>query len=240
MGIHVLYKPIGKTPLEMLDFIKAKKKSYAGRLDPMAHGLLLVLTNEHCLSQNSFHNFDKTYIFELVIGLSTDTYDILGKLVPIKSTGLLNNNISDSLKTMEGPMYQKYPLYSSIRINGKPLWYWAKNDKLDNIEIPGKIVTIYKLECIDSDFINAKSLKKIILDKLILLGDRENKFREKEILNQWKNYNFKNNYKRFKIKAHVSCGTYIRELSQEICKKQKNSGICLDIYREMVGNYKLN
>ena len=82
MGIHILYKPIGKTPLEMLDYVNADKKSYAGRLDPMAHGLLLVLTNEHCLAQNSFHNFNKVYKFEILIGLNTDTHDILGILFP--------------------------------------------------------------------------------------------------------------------------------------------------------------
>ena len=55
MGIITLYKPIGKTPLDMIKCLNEKKATYAGRLDPMAHGLLIILTNEHCLNQKMFH-----------------------------------------------------------------------------------------------------------------------------------------------------------------------------------------
>ena len=55
MGIITLYKPIGKTPLDMIKGLNEKKATYAGRLDPMAYGLLIILTNEHCLNQKMFH-----------------------------------------------------------------------------------------------------------------------------------------------------------------------------------------
>ena len=78
-----IYKPIGKTPLEVIEEYKQnnkniKKCSYAGRLDPMASGLLILLANESCLKQNDFHNLSKIYEFKIVVGISTDTYDLLG------------------------------------------------------------------------------------------------------------------------------------------------------------------
>ena len=71
-------KSIGKTPFEIIEELKKEteieneteknkikfknkkvKYSYAGRLDPMASGLMIILTNEHCLQQNNFHNLSK-------------------------------------------------------------------------------------------------------------------------------------------------------------------------------------
>lgn len=236
MGIHILYKPIGKTPLEMLDSVKRDKKSYAGRLDPMAHGLLLVLSNEHCLLQNSFHNFDKTYVFETIIGLTTDTGDILGVLKSDNKTREVTRQ-QLNLEKFIGTMFQKYPPFSSVRVNGKPLWYWTKQNKLEDIEIPGKNVYIYDLQLLSLDKID--NLKEVIMSRLDMLGDRDNKFRESDIRYQWNNYNFRDNYIKLKIRADVSCGTYIRELSSLICNNLKVDGVCLDIYRERVGEYRL-
>lgn len=245
MGIHLIYKPIGKTPLDMLGDIKEKKKSYAGRLDPMAHGLMLILTNEHCLMQNEFHNFDKQYKFDILIGFSTDTSDILGFLKNKttrffdKNTSPKKNTICKIIKEIIGQQYQYYPPYSSVRINKKPLWFWAKNNMLDNITIPGKFITIYSLDLIFINKISGVDLKKQILKKLAMLGDRQNCFREREIIEQWENVDFNDYYTTITLDTYVSCGTYIRELSNLICSKLMTNGLCLDIYRDMVGEYVL-
>lgn len=242
MGVLTIYKPVGKTPLDMLNQMDSKeKKTYAGRLDPMAHGVLLVLIGEHCKKQTLYHNFDKKYQFQLLLGFETDTLDILG-IIKKKDTlpqnlDLLFYSIKSILKNMEGKHKQLFPNYSSVHVNSKPLWWWAQNDKLDEIEIPSKIIEIYGLSLLHIKFISGDVLKQIILEKLDKLGDRDNNFREKEIKKQWNSTIFKEKYPIITICANVSTGTYIRQLCKTISNQLDSSGIALDIYRHSVGEY---
>ncbi len=54
--------------------------AYAGRLDPMASGKLLVLLGEECKVQEKYHGLDKEYEFSLLFGIESDTHDVLGRL----------------------------------------------------------------------------------------------------------------------------------------------------------------
>ena len=72
------YKPIG---ISCGDFIKKfnfDKMAYVGRLDPMAHGLITILTDEDVKQMVVFMKRSKTYIFKFIIGINTDTDDVLG------------------------------------------------------------------------------------------------------------------------------------------------------------------
>ena len=86
------YKPIGETPLENLKKIKEEKKitnkcCYAGRLDPMAHGLMIYLVDKECKKINNYLGLDKTYKFKRHFGINTDTYDIFkGKIMTVKKS----------------------------------------------------------------------------------------------------------------------------------------------------------
>ena len=136
------YKQIGETPLQAIERFKKEspqhsksKISYAGRLDPMAHGTLILLLNESCNLQNTLHRLSKVYRFKMLLGVSTDTYDILGVFKSITGgTTFTIEDIKSKFKNLkETDYYQKYPPYSSYRINGKPLWEWAKLGNLDEV-----------------------------------------------------------------------------------------------------------
>jgi tRNA U55 pseudouridine synthase TruB len=81
----VINKQVGETPLEAMEAWRTteglKKDiplAYAGRLDPMASGTLIVLIGEECKRQKSYQAFDKEYRFEVLVGFRSDTGDILG------------------------------------------------------------------------------------------------------------------------------------------------------------------
>jgi len=59
--------------------------TYAGRLDPLAEGLLLVLTGEECKNKEKYLGLDKEYEVDVLFGFATDTYDILGKVLSAKN-----------------------------------------------------------------------------------------------------------------------------------------------------------
>ena len=70
------YKKIGETPLQSIERFKKEnpehdksKISYAGRLDPMAHGVLVLLINESCKLQNTLHRVSKVYRFKILFGV---------------------------------------------------------------------------------------------------------------------------------------------------------------------------
>lgn len=94
----LLHKAVGQTPLEVLELWRQTKPelkntplAYAGRLDPMAEGVLLVLIGDECKKQTEYHHLDKEYEFEVLFGLASDSGDVLG---------LINEN-GDKIVTTE-------------------------------------------------------------------------------------------------------------------------------------------
>jgi tRNA U55 pseudouridine synthase TruB len=80
----VIEKNLGETPLEAVERWRTDTSTpstiplaYAGRLDPMATGKLLVLMGEECKRQETYHNLDKEYEFEVLFGFNTDTFDVV-------------------------------------------------------------------------------------------------------------------------------------------------------------------
>lgn len=234
-----VYKPISKTPLEICKEIKEKRKdikkiSYAGRLDPMAHGLLLLLINEECLKQNIIHNYNKVYIFEVLIGISTDTYDTLGLINSCINFKTNDNHIKNIIEKFSGNFNQQYPPYSSIRVNGKPLWYYYKNNLNNNIVIPEKNISI-KLSYLDKRIIDHQNIKNYVINNIKKVkGD----FRQNEIIKSWENIET-NNYTILRFQANVSAGTYIRSICNDIGKYLSCGACAYDIYRLKVGDYTL-
>src|SRR5258708_6784437 len=86
--ILLLHKKEGETPLEALENFRAKHKAYknasmtyAGRLDPLVSGLLLILAGDATKEKEKYLGLSKEYKFSALFGFATDTYDILGKVV---------------------------------------------------------------------------------------------------------------------------------------------------------------
>src|SRR5260221_10407124 len=84
-SLNLINKKIGETPSEAILRFKIENPdydtvamTYAGRLDPMAEGLLLVLCGEEIDKKEKYLNLSKTYEFEVLWGFSSDTLDILG------------------------------------------------------------------------------------------------------------------------------------------------------------------
>ncbi len=109
--ILILNKQVGETPLECMNRFRLEhpeyegvKMTYAGRLDPMAEGVLLVLAGERVHDKDKYLKLPKTYECTAIIGIGTDTYDILGiptlssklPLTPSWQEGEPNSHVSDA------------------------------------------------------------------------------------------------------------------------------------------------
>ncbi len=120
IDVHLVNKNIGETPLERLERFRIdhsefqnSKITYAGRLDPMAEGLLILLTNDAVNSKENFLKLSKTYEVEVLWGIETDTHDVLGKVTNSKLQVPKLEEIQEYILKSAGRFEQKYPAYSS-------------------------------------------------------------------------------------------------------------------------------
>lgn len=220
-----LTKNLGETPLECLERFRSEnteyaneKMTYAGRLDPMAEGLLIALVGEECKKKDEYLDLDKEYVFEVLFGFQSDTYDILGipKIAEKKDL---------DIKSFVGKRVQEYPAYSSRT-------FQLARDGVD-FEPPTKEVEIFDIEMLEEREIAKDKLLAEVLERIDLVrGD----FRQEEILDAWQNLlksDFDRKFEIKKFKINCSSGTYVRSICNEL------GGIAYSIKRTRVGNYEL-
>ncbi len=125
-----------------------KKVGHTGTLDPLASGLMLVLVNKYT-KLNNLINYDyKEYIAVVEKGIETDTLDITGKVLKQKNK-IMIDDLKDVLESFKGKYMQEVPIYSAVKINGKKLYEYARENK--TIDLPKREVEIKDIELIEED-----------------------------------------------------------------------------------------
>jgi tRNA pseudouridine55 synthase len=239
----ILTKKEGETPLECLKRFRMEnreyetvKMTYAGRLDPLAYGQLLVLVGEECKNKDKYLGLNKTYRVKVLFGVVTDTHDVLG-LVNSSSRHCEealrrgNPGIVDVIKSFIGKFTQDYPDYSSKTIGGKAMFVLAKLGLLKDVDKPTKEVEIFDIKFLGRENIPPKILQQEIIRKIGLVsGD----FRQKEILTGWDKFFAEDkldNLEILEILVHCSSGTYMRSLADDIGKKLGCKALAWEIER---------
>jgi len=242
---HILvYKKEGETPLQAINRLKNKypeykseKIGYAGRLDPMAEGLLLLLIGYENKQKKKYENLSKVYECEVLLGVRTDTFDILG-LVDNQTTLLQeksNKDIGRVLNSFIGKSTQPYPAFSSKTVLGKPLYYWAREGKLLEITVPTKEIEIYQLTLLDIFSMKKEEIHSSILKRIEIV---EGNFRQESVKKTWEtffNTTSKREFKMLKIRVFCSSGTYVRFLANQIGKKLNQQSLAFSITRVKIG-----
>lgn len=238
-----LYKPAGYTPLQAIEDLKKKlpkyknkKTSYAGKLDPMAEGVLLVLVGEKLKDQKRYQTLDKEYVADILFGFSTDTYDVLG-LVENSGNGdsIDRPQVESEIISWAGSHKVELPAFCSYEIEGKPLFKWAREGRLDEIDIPKKDMNIKKASLLD--YFGRRS-EDVLSDIKNKIKEVEGDFRQDEILNRWQEFLSKRNekYQIARVKFQCSSGTYIRSLVHEIGKDMDVPAVLFNLTRTKIGN----
>jgi tRNA pseudouridine(55) synthase len=251
----LLDKTVGKTPLEVLENWRLTRPdlegvplAYAGRLDPMASGQLLILVGEECKNQVEYHNLDKEYQVGILFGVSSDSGDVLGITEEHARVVVGEKQLLNVLESFIGPIELPYPIFSSKTVQGKPLHTWAVEKRLDEIEIPTRKSEIYSINILS---ISTYSRKKLVLkasskiESIPLVTDPRkalgNDFRRPEVRKAWGQVNQNGSPEDIFYIANISCicssGTYMRTLAEEVAKKFDTKGLAFSINRSRIGNY---
>lgn len=177
----VVNKPEGFTSRDVVNklskILNTKKIGHTGTLDPIATGVLVCLTGKYTKLVDLLTSLDKEYVAEIKLGIKTDTGDVTGNVIDTSNKVILKNDILDVIKKFPKEYLQTVPKYSAVKINGKKLYEYAR-ENID-IELPKREVNIYNLELIsfNDDIIKIKTkvskgtyIRSLIEDICEMLG----------------------------------------------------------------------
>jgi len=146
-------KPKGPTSSRVVERIKKKfnvKAGHTGTLDPLATGLLVVLTGKFTKNASSFLKLDKAYEVKAILGIETDTFDSEGTVLRRRDNEIARDELENVLKEFSGDIWQTPPLYSAKKIAGRKAYQLAR--KGISVDMPPKKVSIYSLELKEFQF----------------------------------------------------------------------------------------
>lgn len=146
-------KPKGLTSSRVVEQIKKKfnvKAGHTGTLDPLATGLLVVLTGKYTKNASAFLKLDKAYEVKAVLGIETDTFDCDGKVLRQTDKEITREELEKVLKEFHGDVWQTPPPFSAKKMAGRKAYQLAR--KGVTVDIPPKKVSIYSLELKEFQF----------------------------------------------------------------------------------------
>ncbi len=238
---------MGETPRECIlryktenPALRALAMTYAGRLDPMAEGLLLVVSGEALGQKEKYLNLPKKYRFEILWEFESDTLDILG-LPKSDDISIFPNvaEVEEKIKNSAGKFEQSYPAFSSQPVDGKPLIQWAREGRIGEIKIPRHEVEIFSAEYLSRRFEKGSDLIQTVQSRIAKVsGD----FRQEKILREWKNVlmlNLDRQYAVDTIDIFVSGGFYVRQFVADLAGSLAAHALTFHILRTAVGEYKI-
>ncbi len=245
-NIHWLYKKLGETPNECIARYKKENPlyenepmTYAGRLDPMAEGLLLVLSGPELNEKDDYLELQKSYTFEILWGFLTDTQDILGLVVDEADNVPTEELLIECLQKYLGRFEQLYPAYSSRPVMGKPLFEWAREGGLNAIQIP-----THEVEAYSSEFVARRLVpKEVVLEQILTKVDMvQGDFRQEAIKNKWKEIMANNQLDDFVIDTvniTVSSGFYVRQFVTDLAAAFQSKACVFHIKRTAIGDHSI-
>lgn len=241
-----IFKPVSFTPLEVIqgycaEFVEYKglRLGYAGRLDPMASGVLLVLVGDENLRRKTYERLPKEYEFEVLFGVSTDTFDVMGEIVETSAKEVSVEDLKLELLKYIGEWEQEYPPYSSARVSGKPLYFWARRGRIHEVVVPKKRIEVFSLEVVDA---YSLSREEVISNAVSRIKKVHGDFRQEKIILGWeKMRSFKTRgFQIVKFRASCSSGVYVRGIANMMGIELKVPALAYSIRRTRVGDFRLS
>lgn len=161
-GILIVNKSDGFTSRDVVNKLSkvfnTKKIGHTGTLDPIAKGVLVVVLGKYTKLCEDLTQTYKEYIATFKLGILTDTLDITGNVIDKKSCNVSEEEIRNVISSYKCVYDQEVPIYSSVKINGRKLYEYARNG--EEVTLPKREVDIKSIEVleINEDIIKIKCL----------------------------------------------------------------------------------
>jgi tRNA pseudouridine(55) synthase len=244
-GVFPIYKAAGETLASLVSRFRIEQSlsletpiTYAGRLDPMASGLVLLLVGEMCKQKDSFLIADKTYTFEVLFGVSTDSFDMLGLIANQLEVLPNEEHIRSVLSNIQNMTVFPYPPFSSKPVDGVPLFTHAKEGTLPET-MPTMVGEIKELTLKN---VRKEMFGDVVSRAIEIMEKVEGDFRQKDIVGGWRQFLVEKKDQHCVIatlEATVTTGVYIRTLATLIGEALGTPALAYSIERIKVGEYKV-
>lgn len=145
-----IIKPTGMTSHDVVSAVRkilnTKKVGHTGTLDPDASGVLPICIGKATKVSELILNKDKSYICELTLGITTDTYDSSGEILErVDNFSFTKEEIEKAFDTQRGHIDQLPPMYSALKVNGKRMCDLVRSGRADEINLKTRPVYIKEL-----------------------------------------------------------------------------------------------
>lgn len=184
-GILIINKESNYTSRDVVNILNkelnTKKIGHTGTLDPLATGVLVVCIGKYTKLVDKITCYDKEYIATIKLGVKTDTLDITGNILESNDKICVDKQeVINTLQSFLGRSMQEVPKYAAVKVNGKKLYEYARNN--EEVVLPKREINISEIELLDctneeirfrtvvSKGTYIRSLIKDICEKLGVLG----------------------------------------------------------------------
>ena len=149
-GIIIIDKEKNITSRDVVNKVSkilgTKKIGHTGTLDPLATGVLVLCVGRATKLVDLITGYDKEYIAEVCLGTLTDTLDVTGNVLKEKVTKISKKEIENVLNSFMPGYEQEVPIYSAVKINGKKLYEYARNN--EDVILPKRYIKINSIKLI--------------------------------------------------------------------------------------------
>ncbi len=182
IGIFAVNKPVGVTSHDIVNMVRrntgVKRVGHGGTLDPLAEGVLVIAVGrENTKLLDAYVKGEKEYITEIFLGATSATDDREGEKTEVNKTITPSlEKIKKQLKQFEGTISQTPPLYSSIKLQGKPahrrmrkgedIKLKAREVFVKEIEVLGYTYPVIKLRIATGSGVYIRSIARDLGEKL--------------------------------------------------------------------------
>lgn len=152
-GILPVRKPQKFTSFDVIGKLRGvtrtRKIGHSGTLDPMATGVLPLFFGGATKCCDILPNEDKCYVADLKFGIVTDTQDTFGRVLEEKESSVSREEFEHVMLGFIGKQMQTPPMYSAVKINGRPLYDLAREGKI--VERAQKEIEVYEINLLEFD-----------------------------------------------------------------------------------------
>lgn len=128
--------------------VKKMKVGHAGTLDPLATGVMIVVSGKSTKLIEQLQSGVKEYIATIALGATTPSYDLETEIDARYPTAHISRElVEEVLAKFTGRIEQVPPAFSACKIDGKRAYKMAR--KGDAVELKPKILVIDEIELIE-------------------------------------------------------------------------------------------
>ena len=150
-GVLPVKKPAGFTSFDVIGKLrgvtKTRKIGHSGTLDPMATGVLPLFFGGATKCCDILQNEDKRYVADVKLGIVTDTQDTTGRVLKEFESHVTEAQFREVIAGFVGKQMQLPPMYSAVKVNGRPLYDLAREGK--TVERAQKEIEVYGINLLE-------------------------------------------------------------------------------------------